>query len=30
MDLRKYIRETKDLIVKTRRDLHLIPEPAYT
>lgn len=30
LDLRKYIRETKDLIVKTRRDLHLIPEPAYT
>jgi amidohydrolase len=30
MDLRKGICETKDLIVKTRRDLHLIPEPAYT
>lgn len=30
MDLRKDIRESKDLIVKTRRDLHLIPEPAYT
>ena len=30
MDFKKLAREHKDLIVKTRRDLHLIPEPAYT
>ena len=30
MDLKKDIQAHKDLIVKTRRDLHLIPEPAYT
>ncbi len=29
-DVKKLVRENKDLIVKTRRDLHLIPEPAYT
>ena len=30
MDLKKDIQAHKNLIVKTRRDLHLIPEPAYT
>ncbi len=30
MDLKKDIRKTKDLVVKMRRDLHLIPETAYT
>ncbi|MGD9085324.1 MAG: M20/M25/M40 family metallo-hydrolase, partial [Desulfobacterales bacterium] len=30
MDFKKDIREIKELIVKTRRDLHLIPETAYT
>ena len=30
IDLKKLVREHKDLAVKTRRDLHLIPEPAYT
>jgi amidohydrolase len=30
MDLKKLVTEHKDLIVKTRRDLHRIPEPAYT
>ena len=30
MDLKKDLRKTKDLIVKIRRDLHLIPETAYT
>ncbi len=30
MDLKQLVHEHKDLIVKTRRDLHLIPEPAYT
>ena len=30
MDLKKDIQAHKDLIVKTRRDLHRIPEPAYT
>lgn len=30
MDFKKLARENKDLIVKTRRDLHLIPETAYT
>jgi amidohydrolase len=30
MDLKQLVREHKDLIVQTRRDLHLIPEPAYT
>jgi len=30
MDFTKLVREHKDLITKLRRDLHLIPEPAYT
>lgn len=30
MDFKKDTREVKELIVKTRRDLHLIPETAYT
>ena len=30
MDLKKDIREIKESIVKTRRDLHRIPETAYT
>ena len=30
MDLKKNINQNKDLIVKIRRDLHLIPETAYT
>ena len=30
MDLKKDIRKTKDLVIKIRRDLHLIPETAYT
>jgi len=30
MDFAKLVREQKDLITKVRRDLHLIPEPAYT
>ncbi len=30
MDLKKNIDQNKDLIVKMRRDLHLIPETAYT
>lgn len=30
MDFTKFVREQKDLITKLRRDLHLIPEPAYT
>lgn len=30
MDIKKLVRENRELIVKTRRDLHLIPEPAYT
>ena len=30
MDLKKDIREIKEWIAKTRRDLHLIPETAYT
>jgi amidohydrolase len=30
MDFAKLVREQKDRIVKVRRDLHLIPEPAYT
>jgi metal-dependent amidase/aminoacylase/carboxypeptidase family protein len=29
-DYKNQVRETRDLIIKTRRDLHLIPEPAYT
>ena len=29
-DLRTMIREQRDWIVKTRRELHQIPEPAYT
>lgn len=28
--IKELIREYKDLIIKTRRDLHRIPEPAYT
>ena len=30
MDIKKLVSENRELIVKTRRDLHLIPEPAYT
>jgi amidohydrolase len=30
MDIKKRVSENRALIVKTRRDLHLIPEPAYT
>ena len=30
IDFAKLVREQKDRIVKVRRDLHLIPEPAYT
>jgi len=30
MDLKPLVGEYKDLIVQTRRDLHRIPEPAYT
>lgn len=30
MDFTKLVREHKELITKLRRDLHLIPEPAYT
>ena len=30
MDLKKDIQKTKDMVVKMRRDLHLIPETAYT
>jgi len=30
MGFTKLVREHKDLITKLRRDLHLIPEPAYT
>jgi len=30
MDFTKLVREHKDLITTFRRDLHLIPEPAYT
>lgn len=30
MDFKKLAQKNKDLIVKTRRDLHLIPETAYT
>ena len=30
MDFTKMVRDHKDLIAKLRRDLHLIPEPAYT
>lgn len=30
MDIKKLVRENRELIVKTRRNLHLIPEPAYT
>lgn len=30
MDIKKRVSENRELIVKTRRDLHLIPEPAYT
>jgi len=30
LDFTKLVREHKDLITKLRRDLHLIPEPAYT
>ncbi len=29
-DLKQIIADQKDLVVKTRRDLHRIPEPAYT
>jgi amidohydrolase len=29
-DFRKLVLEQKDIITKTRRDLHSIPEPAYT
>ena len=29
-DFRKLVLEQKDIITKTRRDLHRIPEPAYT
>ena len=29
-DFRKLVFEHKDIITKTRRDLHRIPEPAYT
>jgi amidohydrolase len=30
MDLKKDIRNTRDQVIKMRRDLHLIPETAYT
>ncbi|MDX1707599.1 MAG: hypothetical protein R3274_03290, partial [Desulfobacterales bacterium] len=30
MDLKKDIGKIKDLVVNMRRDLHLIPETAYT
>ena len=30
MNIHKLVGEYKDLIIKTRRDLHRIPEPAYT
>ena len=30
MNLKNIVQETKDVVVKTRRDLHRIPEPAYT
>jgi len=30
IDFKKLVCEQKDLIIKTRRDLHRIPEPAYT
>ena len=30
VDYKNQVREIKDLIIKTRRDLHLIPEPAFT
>ena len=29
-DLKTMVREQRDRIVKTRRELHQIPEPAYT
>ncbi len=30
VDIRKLVRQHKDLVINTRRDLHRIPEPAYT
>lgn len=30
MDIKRLVRQQKDRMVKTRRDLHRIPEPAYT
>ncbi len=30
MDIRKLVHDQKNLIINTRRDLHRIPEPAYT
>ncbi len=30
MDIKTLVREQKDLIIQTRRELHRIPEPAYT
>jgi len=30
IDFRKLVRDHEDLIINTRRDLHRIPEPAYT
>ncbi len=30
MDIKKLVSKNRERIVKTRRDLHLIPEPAYT
>ena len=30
IDFRKLVRDHEDLIISTRRDLHRIPEPAYT
>ena len=29
-DIKKWVEQTKDSVIKTRRDLHRIPEPAYT